>query len=580
MRTSQYLISTQKESPADAQTASHKLMLRAGMIRQLGSGLYHWLPMGLRVLRKVEAIVREEMQNINAHELLMPAVQPDDIWKESDRWDSFGPELLKITDRHGREGCIAPTHEEAITSMMRNELNSYKQLPISFFQIQNKFRDETRPRAGVLRAREFMMKDAYSFHHDLECLDQTYQKFYQAYVNVFTRLGLEFRAALADTGSIGGSKSHEFHVLAPSGEDKLAISNKSDYCANVELAEAVAVHPHSSKNNKEQKKLEKIETPNATTIETVCKFLNLPQDNSVKLLIVKGADPKQPLIGLVLRGDHELNELKAEKLDYIQQPLAFANPEEIKNTIGCVHGYLGPVDINIPVYIDRSAAVLTNFCCGANQENYHYINVNWHRDCELLESNIKDLRLVEAGDPSPDNNGELEITRGIEVGHIFQLGDVYSKKLSANILNQSGKAIPMQMGCYGIGVSRVVAAAIEQNHDDKGIVWPNNLAPFHIVLIPIGLHKSEKLKNKCEEIYKKLTQLGYETLFDDRNERPGVMFADAELIGIPHRLVLGEKALENNTIEYKSRTSKDSQEISLDQLEVFLATATSLKSAM
>lgn len=568
MRTSQYLISTQKESPADAQTASHKLMLRAGMIRQLGSGLYHWLPMGLRVLRKVEAIVRDEMQKIGAHELLMPAVQPDDIWKESGRWDSFGPELLKIKDRHGRESCIAPTHEEAITSMMRNELNSYKQLPISFFQIQNKFRDETRPRAGIMRAREFMMKDAYSFHDNLECLDKTYQNFYQAYVNIFTRLGLKFRAALADTGSIGGSTSHEFHVIAPSGEDKLAISNKSDYCANVELAEAVAVSPSIDQTT--QNKLEKKLTPDTRTIETVCEFLNLPQDNSVKLLIVKGADPKQPLIGLVLRGDHELNELKAEKLEHIQQPLEFADPEEIKNTIGCIHGYLGPVDINIPIYIDRSAAVLTNFCCGANQENYHYINANWNRDCECLETNIKDLRLVEAGDPSPDKNGELEITRGIEVGHIFQLGDTYSKKLSANVLNQSGKAIPMQMGCYGIGVSRIVAAAIEQNHDDNGIVWPNNLAPFQIVLIPIGLHKSEKLKNKCEEIYSQLTQLGYEVLFDDRKERPGVMFADAELIGIPHRLVLGEKALDKNTIEYKSRTDQDAQEIELDQLESFM----------
>lgn len=569
MRTSQYLISTQKESPADAQTASHKLMLRAGMVRQLGSGLYHWLPTGLRVLRKVEHIVREEMLKIGCHELLMPSVQPEDIWKESDRWDSFGPELLKVKDRHGRDACIAPTHEEAITSMMRHELNSYKQLPICFFQIQNKFRDETRPRAGIMRAREFMMKDAYSFHTDLTCLDKTYQNFYQAYVNIFTRLGLEFRAALADTGSIGGNQSHEFHVIAESGEDKLAISTESNYCANVELAEAVAItHPE---NKVTQEKLEKIATPNTKTIETVCEFLNLPKQSSIKLLIVKGAEPKQPLIGLVLRGDHELNTFKAEKLDQIKHPLEFAEPEEIENTIGCIHGYLGPIDINIPVIVDRSAAVLTNFCCGANQENYHYINANWNRDCDLLNTNIKDLRLVQEGDASPDGKGELKITRGIEVGHIFQLGDTYSKKMSANILNQSGKAIPMQMGCYGIGVSRIVAAAIEQHHDKNGISLPKNLAPFHISLIPIGLHKSERLQQACEKIYNNLTQLGYEVLFDDRKERPGVMFADAELIGIPHRLVLGDKALDKNIIEYKARTDENSQEISLDQIESFLS---------
>lgn len=562
MRVSQFLLVTQKENPTDAETISHRLMLKAGMIRQLGSGLYHWLPLGLRTLRKIERIVREEMNAIGCQELLMPAVQSDEIWLESGRWDSFGPELLKIKDRHGRNACIAPTHEEAITSMMRHELNSYKQLPMSFYQLQTKFRDEPRPRAGIMRSREFIMKDAYSFHEHQASLEQTYQDFYGAYVKIFTRLGLNFRAALADTGSIGGSHSHEFHVIADSGEDKLAISDHSDYCANVELAESIAqdTRPAATKS------IEKVHTPEKRTIQAVCDFLNLPKKQSVKTLIVKGRE--HPFVALILRGDHELNELKAQKHPLIHSPLILANPDDIETALGCPHGYLGPISMTMPVIADRAAAVLADFCCGANQVDTHYTHANWGRDCP--EPLVFDLRLAQEGDASPDGHGTLKIVRGIEVGHIFQLGDTYSKKMSATVLNEAGKSVHMHMGCYGVGVSRLVAASIEQHHDEKGMIWPDTTAPFQIVLIPINLHKSERVRYASESLYQQLTSLGYEVLFDDRNERPGVMFADAELIGIPHRLVLGEKGIDSGMIEYRHRSRSESQTLELAQLFAFL----------
>lgn len=564
MKASQFLLATLKESPADAQTISHKLMLRSGMIRQLGSGLYHWLPLGLKVMRKVEAIVREEMSSIDCLEMLMPVVHPADIWQESGRWEDFGPELLKITDRHGRDACIAPTHEDAITSLMRNELNSYKQLPATFYQIQTKFRDETRPRAGIMRAREFIMKDAYSFHADTESLKKTYEQFFDAYHRIFNRLGLEFRAALADTGSIGGDLSHEFHVIAESGEDKIAISNESNYIANIELAESVT----SIKRPAANAEMKLVDTPDKRTINDVCEFLGTTNDTSVKALFVKGSKEDNPLIALMLRGDHELNELKAEKHPLIFSPLTFANEEDIAKAMKCPIGYLGPVNTDIPVIADRHAAVMSDFSCGANQEGKHFINVNWLRDC--AEPEVFDLRLVQEGDASPDGKGTLKFTRGIEVGHIFQLGDIYSKKMSADILNENGKSTPMQMGCYGLGISRVVAAAIEQHHDDKGITWPASLAPFDIALIPINMKKSQRLQLAAQALYEKLQALGYDVFFDDRKERAGFMFADAELIGIPHRLVISDKGLDTNEIEYKHRKDADSTNVSLEKLEGFL----------
>lgn len=564
MKASQFLLATLKESPADAQTISHKLMLRSGMIRQLGSGLYHWLPLGLKVMRKVEAIVREEMSSIDCLEMLMPVVHPADIWQESGRWEDFGPELLKITDRHGRDACIAPTHEDAITSLMRNELNSYKQLPATFYQIQTKFRDETRPRAGIMRAREFIMKDAYSFHADTKSLKKTYEQFFDAYHRIFNRLGLEFRAALADTGSIGGDLSHEFHVIAESGEDKIAISNESNYIANIELAESVT----SIKRPAANAEMKLVDTPDKRTINDVCEFLGTTNDTSVKALFVKGSKEDKPLIALMLRGDHELNELKAEKHPLIFSPLTFANEEDIAKAMKCPIGYLGPVNTDIPVIADRHAAVMSDFSCGANQEGKHFINVNWLRDC--AEPEVFDLRLVQEGDASPDGKGTLKFTRGIEVGHIFQLGDIYSKKMSADILNENGKSTPMQMGCYGLGISRVVAAAIEQHHDDKGITWPASLAPFDIALIPINMKKSQRLQLAAQALYEKLQALGYDVFFDDRKERAGFMFADAELIGIPHRLVISDKGLDTNEIEYKHRKDADSTNVSLEELEGFL----------
>lgn len=566
MRTSQFLLVTQKESPADAEIISHKLMLRTGMITKLASGIYTWLPLGLRVLKRVEAIVREEMNRIGACEILMPAVQPAELWRESERWEHYGPDMLRINDRHQREFCFGPTHEEVVTDIARNKIRSYKQLPLVFFQIQMKFRDEIRPRFGVMRSREFLMKDAYSFHHDTESLEKTYQAMYQAYTAIFSRLGLNFRAVLADTGSIGGHFSHEFQVLANSGEDLLAFSDTSDYAANIERAEAMepkAYFPAPTSENGNHSAtppMTQVDTGENYTAENVCQFLGIETNRLVKTLLVAGT--KDKLVALVVRGDHEVNPIKAAKHPQVADPLQLVKDEIILQSLGCKPGCIGPIGLTIPVIVDRDAAALTDFVCGANQNNKHYQHCNWPRDMGTPE--IADIRSVVPGDISPDGQGTLQFARGIEVGHIFQLGDKYSKAMNANVCDESGKARAMLMGCYGIGVSRIVAAAIEQNHDDNGIVWPEPLAPFQVVLIPVNLHKSVRLREKCEEIYTQLSAAGYNVLYDDRQERPGVLFADSDLIGIPHRLVLGEKGLDANMLEYKARSMADTQELSLD----------------
>jgi len=565
MRTSQFLLATQKEMPADAEVISHKLMLRAGMISKLASGIYIWLPIGYRVLRKVEQIIREEMDRLGAIEMLMPSIQPAELWIESGRWEKYGPELLRINDRHDREFCYGPTHEEIITDFARNKIRSYKQLPLVFYQIQTKFRDEVRPRFGVMRAREFLMKDAYSFHLDSESLSKTYQDMLRAYSAIFTRLGLNFRAVLADTGSIGGEFSHEFQVLANSGEDLLAFSDSSDYAANVERAEALAPTEQAEAPTAE---MTMVATPNQTTIEAVSQFLQMDPKQSVKTLLVKGETTE--IVAIILRGDHELNEIKAAKHALIASPLQFIDEADAVRVIGAPFGSIGPVNLQVPILVDRDAAVLANFVCGANQKDQHFINVNWQRDVALGE--IADLRSVVVGDASPDGKGTLQFARGIEVGHIFQLGDKYSKALHANVLDENGKARAMLMGCYGIGVSRIVAAAIEQNHDEKGILWPEAMAPFQIALVPVNLHKSYRLREACEAIYLELIDAGYEVLFDDRQERPGVLFADCDLVGIPHRIVLGEKSLDTQTIEYKSRNSEETEYLPLatflDELKI------------
>ena len=557
MRTSQILISTLKETPADAEIVSHQLMLRAGLIRRLASGLYTWLPMGLRVLRKTEAIVREEMNRAGAQELLMPSVQPAELWQESQRWEKYGPELLRITDRHNREFCYGPTHEEVITDLVRQEIRSYKQLPINFYQIQTKFRDEIRPRFGLMRAREFLMKDAYSFHLDHESLQETYDKMYATYTRIFERIGLNFRSVQADTGSIGGNASHEFHVLASAGEDAIAFSDTSDYAANVELAEAIA--PAGDRAAASQK-METVDTPKQHTIEEVSQFLNIPAEQCLKTLLVEGAE-EGSVVALVIRGDHELNEIKAEKHPLIAKPLTFATPEQVFSTCGANIGSIGPVGLAIPVIVDHAAAHVADFVCGANEDEKHLVGVNWSRD--LNDAETVDLRNVLAGDPSPDGQGKLEIARGIEVGHIFQLGDNYSKKLNANVLGESGKSQYLTMGCYGIGVSRVVAAAIEQNHDDRGIIWPKSIAPFEVALVPINAHKSVRVREAADEIYQQLTEAGIDVLYDDRGLRPGVAFADMELIGIPHRLILGERGLDKGMIEYKCRADGETDEFAI-----------------
>ncbi len=568
MRVSRFLLATVKETPADAEVISHQLMLRAGMIRKLASGLYTWLPLGLRVLRKVEAIVREEMDRAGAQEVLMPAIQPAELWQESGRWDQFGPEMLRITDRHNREFCFGPTHEEIITDLIRNELRSYKQLPANFYQIQTKFRDERRPRFGVMRAREFLMKDAYSFHLDEASLKQTYQVMHETYTRIFTRLGLDFRPVLADTGAIGGSGSHEFHVLADSGEDAIAFSTESDYAANIEKAESL---PPQGQRPAPSQALATVDTPNQHSIDEVSSFLKVPASQTVKTLVVHGANADgemEGVVALVLRGDHELNEIKAEKLPQVLSPLSFASDEEIRAAVGCNPGSIGPLGIGIHVIVDRDAAQLADFVCGANEDGKHLTGVNWGRD--LPEPHVADIRNVVEGDRSPDGKGVLTIKRGIEVGHIFQLGDKYSEAMKATVLDENGKAVVMTMGCYGIGVSRVVASAIEQNHDDKGIIWPDAIAPFQIALLPMNMQKSAEVRETAESLYAELTNAGYEVLFDDRGERPGVMFADMELIGIPHRVVVGERGLKSGTVEYKGRRDTENQDIALEQLMAFL----------
>lgn len=559
MRASQLLIATLKETPADAEVISHQLMLRAGMIRKLASGLYTWLPMGLRVLRKIEAIVREEMTNAGAQEILMPVVQPAELWEESGRWDQYGAELLRIKDRHQRGFCLGPTHEEVVTDLMRNELQSYKQLPINLFQIQTKFRDEIRPRFGIMRAREFTMKDAYSFHISQASLDDTYTGMHNAYSAIFNRIGLDFRAVLADTGSIGGNASHEFHVLAESGEDDIAFSNSSDYAANVELAEALSPTIESV----EKQTLNVVDTPHAKTINEVCEQLNIPAQQSLKTLLVN-ADEDSPnsLVALVLRGDHQLNDIKAEKLEHVASPLTMASEADILAATGCTPGSIGPIKLAMPIIVDHAAAAVSNFVCGANQEGQHLTGANWERDATA--SVVADIRCVVAGDPSPDGKGELLIKRGIEVGHIFQLGKKYSEALNATVLNESGKSEVVHMGCYGIGVSRVMAAAVEQNHDDGGIIWPASIAPFQVVLVPINMQKSERVKTLTESLYQQLLDHNVEVLLDDRNERPGVKFADMELIGIPHRLVIGDKGLDRGMLEYRARPSSDNQDMPVE----------------
>ncbi len=555
MKTSQLLLATLREAPSDAEIVSHQLMFRAGMIRQLARGIYTWLPLGLRVLRKVESIVRDEMDNAGAQELLMPAVQPAELWQESGRWDQYGPELLRIDDRHQREFCFGPTHEEIITDVVRREIKSYKQLPANFYQIQTKFRDEIRPRFGIMRAREFLMKDAYSFHLSDESLQETYDLMFATYTRIFERLGLHFRAVMADSGNIGGNKSHEFHVLADSGEDLIVFSDGSDYAANIERAEA----PKSDTDRPAASaQLQTVATPGQHSIEDVSKFLQLQPQQCLKTLVVNG---ETGLVALVLRGDHELNHVKSEKLDGVASPLTLASEDEIRQSLGCGIGSIGPVDIDIPCFVDHAAAQLADFACGANKDDHHLTGVNWGRD--LPEPESVDIRNVVEGEMAADGAGTLRYARGIEVGHIFQLGDKYSSSMKASCLDEQGKSVTLTMGCYGIGVSRIVAAAIEQNNDDKGIIWPAAIAPFELALVPINMHKSQRLREAVMKLYEELVAAGIDVLLDDRRERPGVMFADMELIGIPHRIVFSERGLDEGQLEYKARTDSDNSNISL-----------------
>ena len=564
MRTSQFPLSTVKETPADAEIISHKLMIRAGLIRKIAAGIYTWLPLGLRVLRKVEQITRDEMNKAGGLEVLMPALQPAELWQETGRWEKYGPELARMKDRHDRDFCLGPTHEEIITDLARNELKSYKQLPITYYQIQTKFRDEIRPRFGVMRSREFVMKDAYSFHLDQESLQQTYELMYQTYTNIFNRFGLKFRAVIADSGSIGGAVSHEFHVLADSGEDAIAFSDTSDYAANVEKAEALI--PQVLRPEPTQAMV-LIDTPNQHSIEEVSRFFNVGAERCLKTLIVRGED--NTLVALLLRGDHELNPIKAEKIPGVLSPLQFASEEEIVAACGCKPGSIGPINLNMPIVLDRSASVLADFICGANQDGKHYSGTNWQRDLPLPEQ-IADLRMVVEGDPSPDGKGQITIARGIEVGHIFQLGNKYSEAMNASIINEAGKNQIMIMGCYGIGISRVVAAAIEQGHDERGIIWPNELAPFQVAICPMNMHKSDRLMDTVEKIYQDFKDAGIEVLLDDRKVRAGFMFSDMELIGIPHRIVIGDRGLDSGTVEYQGRTDTESQEVAFADIISFI----------
>ena len=566
MRTSQFPLNTVKEIPADAVVISHQLMLRAGLIRKLASGLYTWLPLGLRVLRKVEAIVREEMDKAGALEVLMPALQPAELWQETGRWEKYGPELARLQDRHKRDFCLGPTHEEIITDLARNEIKSYKQLPINYYQIQTKFRDEIRPRFGVMRCREFIMKDAYSFHLSQESLDETYAVMHQTYTTIFTRFGLKFRAVIADSGAIGGAVSHEFHVLAESGEDAIAFSDEGDYAANIEKAEATMPIGNRAAANAD---LTKVNTPGQHSIEEVSQFLNIPMQQCLKTLIVKGDG--DTLVALLLRGDHELSPIKAEKIDGIFAPLTFANDSEISQNCHCKPGSIGPVNLDMKIIADRSVALMANFVCGANQDGQHFAGVNWERDLPF-PAQIEDLRTVVEGDPSPDGKGNIHIARGIEVGHIFQLGTKYSAAMKADVINENGKNQTMIMGCYGIGVSRVVASAIEQNHDAKGIIWPASLAPFQVAICPMNMHKSERLKTAAEKLYQDLLKAGVEVLFDDRKVRAGFMFSDMELIGIPHCIIISDKGLDTGYVEYKARTVGQNEDIPFAELMDFLQT--------
>lgn len=566
MRTSQYLLSTLKEIHTDVEVVSHQLMLRAGMIRKLASGLYSWLPTGLRVLRKVENIVREEMNNAGAIEVSMPIVQPADLWQKSGRWVQYGPELLRFTDRNTRPFLLGPTHEEVITDLIRNEVNSYKQLPLNFYQIQTKFRDEVRPRFGVMRSREFVMKDAYSFHTSQDSLQATYEAMYQAYSTIFTRMGLEFRAVQADTCAIGGSVSHEFQVLADSGEDNIVFSTASNYAANIELAEAVA--PVDTRDTPGEE-MRLVETPHAYTIaELVVEFL-LPIEKIVKTLLVHTRkDDKYPLIALMVRGDHQLNNVKAEKLPQVAAPLTFASEEEIRLAVGTSPGSLGPVNLPLPLVIDRSVAVMSDFAAGANAEGKYFFGINWERDLPLPQ--VADLRNVVDGDISPDGKGALQIKRGIEVGHIFQLGTKYSEAMKATVQDANGHNQTLTMGCYGIGITRVVAATIEQNHDDRGILWPEALAPFNVAILPMNMYQSSSVREVAENLYQQLQARGIDVLLDDRKERPGVMFIDMELIGVPHQLIIGDRNLDTGEIEYKNRHNGKKKMIKLSVIIDFL----------
>ncbi len=567
MRTSNYFISTLKEAPSDAEIVSHKLMMRAGLIKRLAGGIYTWMPLGLRILRKVENIVREEMDRAGAIELSMPAVQPAELWQESGRWEKYGPELLRLKDRHQRDFVIGPTHEEVITDVVRKEVKSYRQLPLHFYQVQMKFRDEIRPRFGVMRGREFLMKDGYSFHTSFEDLQREYRNMFDTYSRIFSRMGLKFRAVAADTGSIGGTGSHEFHVLADSGEDALAYCPNSDYAANVELAEALAPATPRVEANAP---MAKVATPDKTRCEDVAAFLNVFLSQTVKAIAIM-CTPDESAVGqfamILLRGDHDLNEIKAQK---IVGDFRFARDDEIVEALGCKPGYIGPVGIgDIPVFVDRSVAAMSDFVCGANEAGFHLTGVNFGRD--LPEpANVADLRNVVAGDPSPDGKGTLELCRGIEVGHIFQLRKKYAEALKCSFLDVNGQSQVMEMGCYGIGVSRIVGAAIEQNHDERGIVFPRAIAPFEVCIVPMGYTKSESVKAAADTLYAELKAAGVDVLLDDRNERPGVMFADMELIGIPHRIVVGERGLGEGKLEYKGRTDSEAEMVPLEAIGAFL----------
>ncbi len=565
MRASALLIPTLKETPADAEIASHRLMLRAGLIRRLAAGTYSWLPLGLRVLRKVEAIIRQELDRSGAQEVLLPFVQPAELWQESKRWDAMGPDMLRLKDRHERDFCLGPTHEEVITDIVRREVKSYKQLPCNLYQINLKFRDEIRPRFGVMRAREFIMKDGYSFHLDQESFEATYWEMHACYTRILTRMRLDFRAVLADTGNIGGSVSHEFQVLANAGEDRIAFSSGSDYAANVEEAEAVAP---AAERPRATAALSKVETPGKHSIEDVATFLGVDARHTLKTLVVVGVDGP---IALVLRGDHELNEVKARKLTGVIAPVTFANETTLRASIGCGAGSLGPIGLAIPTYVDRSAAALADFVCGANTDGYHYTGANWDRDTPLDSARIVDLRNVVAGDPSPDGQGTLSITRGIEVGHIFQLGRKYSEPLNAAVLDSDGVTKTLIMGCYGMGVTRLVGAIIEQCHDDDGIVWPTPVAPFLVHVLGLNYAKSEAVRTAADRIAADLEAAGVEVLLDDRDERPGVKFAEADLIGIPHRVVVGERNLKSGQVEYRTRAQAASLLIDIDRIAEHIA---------